>query len=221
MTSTPLNWYHLADSAFPTGGFAFSSGLEAAAKIGLFRSRNDFFQYLQCSIRQLASYDIPFVNSCFTEADTEQILEYYHAGITTPTMMRASLIQGRSLIRSLEQILGEGALKETCQRLPRNPDRRHWLLVFGWGLSEVGMELSEATRCLLYITVRDAISSAVRLGSIGPMEGHQMQHDLLQEGERLLERSQGSGYETARRLAPSLEISQAWHGHIYSKLFQS
>ncbi|WFB36930.1 urease accessory UreF family protein [Kiritimatiellota bacterium B12222] len=222
MTTPALNWYHLADSAFPTGGFAFSSGIEASAKFGLFTNRGQFMDTLRSALEQWVTYEIPFINSCFDEKeDVDALRESYHAGMTSSPMLRGSLVQGRSMLRSLEQLLGAEALKSTRERLPRNPERRHLLLVYGWGLAELGMPLTEAKNCFLYINVRDAISSAIRLGCIGPMEGHRMQHQLLQEGESLLSIQPLRDYRSARRNAPALEIAQAGHDRIYSKLFQS
>lgn len=221
MSTAALNWYHLADSAFPTGGFAFSSGVEAAAKLGLFTCRQQFTDFLRTAMAQLVRYEMTFLTSCFGRAHPTDIITYYHAGMTAPSLCRASLIQGRSLLRSLEHILGENSLPHTRSLLSIKPDRRHFLLVYGWGVQELGMDLPEARRCLLYINLRDWVSATIRLGSIGPMEGHQIQHQLLQEGNHLLNRYQDLSYTSARRTAPALDIAQSWHDQIYSKLFQN
>jgi urease accessory protein len=188
MSTAALNWYHLADSAFPTGGFAFSSGVEAAAKLGLFTCRQQFTDFLRTAMSQLACYEMAFLTGCYTGAKPTDMITRYHAGMTAPSICRASLIQGRSLLRSLEHLLGENALPHTRSLLSIKPDRRHFLLVYGWGLQELGMDAAEARRCLLYINLRDWISAAIRLGSIGPMEGHRIQHQLLREGDHLLTR---------------------------------
>ncbi|MDF3129379.1 urease accessory UreF family protein [Kiritimatiellaeota bacterium B1221] len=222
MTAAALNWFHIADSAFPTGGFAFSSGIEASAKFGLFTSRQQFVETLQTAVEQWISYEIPFLNSCFDDAeDPVALRDVYHAGMSSPPMLRSSLVQGRSMLRSLESLVGADALTRTRERVPRSPERRHLLLVYGWGLAELGMPLAEAQSCFMYINLRDAISSAIRLGCMGPMEGHQIQHQLLQEGDRKLSRALNRNFRTARRTAPALEIAQAGHDRIYSKLFQS
>jgi len=216
-----LKGYHLADSAFPTGGYAFSSGLEAAAKLGLFTCAQGFQDYLRASLRQWTAYDIPFLNSCYRHPRPAEVIERYHAGMLAPALCKASLLQGRCFIRCLLHLLGENALSETQALLPADPDRRHLLLAYGWGLRETGMDLAEARRCLLYINLRDGISAAVRLGSIGPMEGHALQHQLLRQGDEWLEAADGAGMEQARRCSPAIEIAQAHHARIYSKLFQN
>ena len=221
MPAARINWYHLADSAFPTGGYAFSSGLEAAAKLSLFTSTPQFEDFLRASLRQLCFFDLCYLNSCYQHEDRGEVLEGYHASMLSASMAKGSLIQGRSFLRCLEQLEGKAALEKTRKSLPRSPERRYFLLAFAWGLEELGMAQKEARDCFLFINLRDWISSATRLGSIGPMEGHRIQHRLLHEADALLEQTAGLTLHEAARCAPALETAQAWHANIYSKLFQT
>src|SRR5690606_38364499 len=96
-TASGFILFHLADSAFPTGGYAFSSGIEAAAKLGLFRTHQEFASYLRNALDQLNGYEIPFLQSFCQQPDAPELIEAYHAGCLVPGMTKASLIQGRSL----------------------------------------------------------------------------------------------------------------------------
>lgn len=216
-----LNWYHLADSAFPTGGYAFSAGLEAAAKLGLFSSMEEFEAYLRSSLAQVAAYEVPFLQACRNDSDSAAVIERYHAGLLSPSMVKASLVQGRSLLRALEQLEGREAIARTLARLPREPDRRHFVLAFGWGMAELGMESEETVRCFLFMNLRDGISAAVRLGSLGPMEGHRLQHRMLGELDDLVSGSAAKGWRDAVRSTPQIDAAQGYHNRIYSKLFQN
>ncbi len=216
-----LSAFHLADSAFPTGGYAFSSGLEAAAKLGLFQTDAEFEAYLGSFLEQLLAYELPFLNSAASEDLDPDMLQAYHAGLLVPEMMKASLIQGRSLLRALRSLHGSEALPRTLASFPRNPDRRHFLLIYGFALHELGFPLDDIQHGFLYMNVRDWISSAVRLGCLGPMEGHRIQHRLLARVPELLAGSDTVTWREARRNAPRVDHAQAWHTHIYSKLFQS
>ena len=53
--------WQLADSAFPTGGFAHSAGLEAAWQHGEVRNRSELQGYLLASLHQLGRAALPFV----------------------------------------------------------------------------------------------------------------------------------------------------------------
>jgi len=62
-SSPTRDWllWQLADSAFPTGGFAHSSGLEAAYQQGEVRGRDELRAFLETSLRQQFHFALPFV----------------------------------------------------------------------------------------------------------------------------------------------------------------
>jgi len=51
----------ISDSAFPTGAFAYSSGLEALARAGQFPAMRALEVYLDAHLRQAAAFDLAFV----------------------------------------------------------------------------------------------------------------------------------------------------------------
>jgi hypothetical protein len=55
--------WQLCDSAFPTGGFAHSLGLEAAWQHGEVRNRAELVSFLQASLHQLGHAALPFVTA--------------------------------------------------------------------------------------------------------------------------------------------------------------
>src|SRR5215207_450299 len=55
--------WQLCDSAFPTGGFAHSSGLEAAWQQGEVRDGPELQSWLETSLRQLGRSAVPFVRA--------------------------------------------------------------------------------------------------------------------------------------------------------------
>src|SRR5256885_14226395 len=61
--------WQLADSAFPTGGFAHSAGLEAAWQHGEVRNRAELLTFLETNLRQVGRVALPFVNTAYDEAE--------------------------------------------------------------------------------------------------------------------------------------------------------
>jgi hypothetical protein len=57
--------WQLCDSAFPTGGFAHSSGLEAAWQHGEVRGRTELVAFIKTSLDQLGHAGLPFVTAAF------------------------------------------------------------------------------------------------------------------------------------------------------------
>jgi hypothetical protein len=62
--------WQLVDSAFPTGGFAHSGGLEAAWQHGEVRGRVDLSSFLDASLLQAGHAMLPFVTAAIDEPET-------------------------------------------------------------------------------------------------------------------------------------------------------
>lgn len=60
-TNSLLNLLQISDSAFPTGSFAHSAGLEAAYQRGLLTTSEKVEQFLLASIENVGSFSVPFV----------------------------------------------------------------------------------------------------------------------------------------------------------------
>src|SRR5258708_31155566 len=73
--STSTSWLllQLGDSAFPVGGFAHSSGLEAAVQSGWVRDSKSIENYCVDCVRQAGSFSLPFVVAA--HRDVERLVE--------------------------------------------------------------------------------------------------------------------------------------------------
>lgn len=60
-TNSLLNLLQISDSAFPTGSFAHSAGLEAAYQRGLLTTSEKVEQFLLASVENVGSFSAPFV----------------------------------------------------------------------------------------------------------------------------------------------------------------
>jgi urease accessory protein len=96
----------------------------------------------------------------------------------------------------------------------------HQVPVVASALSLFSVDLSQARLFALWMFLRDQISSAVRLGILGPMEAAAIHHRRLAGLESLAERSPHR-IQDARRMAPLWDVAQGLHERLYSRLFQS
>ena len=217
---------HLADSAFPVGGFAFSSGLESAAKIGLIDSLSTFAHYLEAFVEQVGQMELPYLNSIWDAPDErkherKRIIDELDATILLPTMNKASILQGKSLFRLLAPMYPDRGIREMRKWFIEADVPCHLLAVITLGMKYIGFRKRDAQRVYVYIMVRDQISSAIRLGLVGPQDGHLLQRWLYDRCEQITEASEGKVYTDAVKTCPALEIAQGYHEQIYTKLFQN
>ena len=216
---------HLVDSAIPTGSFAYSYGLESSITFGLvntpFALRNYLYSYLQ----QAGSAELPFINSTFrlTEKSPEFqfVAEEYDAQLLVPNLYKASAVQGRNWLKLLATFYPEAELESVTQWFARQQIPPHFTLVFTLALQRVGFALHELQAMYLHILLRDQLSAAIRLGFLGPLDGHQLQHDFYTVFEHLLAGQEGKQFGEASRSAFMLDVAQVLHEEVYSRLFQN
>lgn len=195
--------YQLADSAFPTGGFAHSGGLEASVQAGVV---NDIAAWLRDAAIGVGHGALPFVSAMYTREplDVDRACDAF---LTSSVANRASRTQGRALV-------------ETCVRsFPSfaRPAVEHHAPAFGACARALGVAEDDARRVFLHLSVRGLASAAVRLGVLGPHRAqaiHFGMHELL---ERIVADRVGEPAQTA----PLQELFGATHDRLYSRLFQS
>lgn len=244
-----LSLLQLADSCFPAGGFAFSNGLEGLAKTGRLRDLEDFRQYLECYLDQVAGAEMPFLNSAFPLVDPAgpgaldtpaapaaalepfgeafaEVAREWDACLSLPSPRRASLAQGQAWLRAMEGAYGEDAVLGPALRAlrPRFRDLEapaHFLMALAAGLRVAGFALGEAQSLLLHMALRDQLGAAVRLGLVGSLQAQGMHRRFAPRAEALRRRHAARPHHRSRKTAPMIEMGQAGHPYLYSRLFQS
>ena len=214
---------HLADSALPTGSFAYSYGLESSLTFGLVRSETEFRAYLYSFLQQVMSFEIPFATSAasISKEELPTLLTEYDAQLLTPALHRASLTQGKNWLKLLATFYPEAALAKLGEELAQQHLPGHLVPLFGLSLGRVGFALIDIQATYLHLALRDQLSAAIRLGFIGPMAGHLLQHDFYSVFESLLAAADIRPYTEATRCTVLLDVAQMLHDDIYSRLFQN
>ena len=213
---------HLADSALPTGSFAYSYGLESSITFGLVRTETEFRAYLYSFLQQVMGFEIPFINSAaLGTGDLPTLLTEYDAQLLTPVLHRASLTQGKNWLKLLATFYPDAGLTELGRDLARQHLPAHFVPLFGLSLGKTGFALPDIQTTYLHLALRDQLSAAIRLGFIGPMAGHLLQHDFYSIFESLLNSADIRPYTAATRSTLLLDVAQMFHDDIYSRLFQN
>jgi urease accessory protein len=134
---------------------------------------------------------------------------------------RASRAQGRALLDVAARASGDAALAGARERCVRGELDGHLAPAFGFATRALGVARDDALAAFLHVALRGALSAAVRLGVVGPTEAqalHLRLHAALAAG---LAAGGALGADDVAQTAPLLELYQATHDQLYSRLFQS
>ena len=214
---------HLADSALPAGGYAFSAGLESAYRLGMLNGAAGLEQYLGAFLDGVATGEMPFVIAGM-EADDDELDEavgHYGASLSAPAARRASLVLGRNWLRLLEGLYPGRAVEAIRRFFSSRNLPVHFAPTFGRGLAALGWDGDAARQLFLFQAVRDQLSAAVRLGAVGPMAGNRLQMKFYGRCRWLLEANRERHWRQACRGAPLVDLAQLQHDRLYTRLFQS
>lgn len=220
---TASDWllWQLADSAFPTGGFAHSGGLEAAWQQGELDSAARLEAFFEASLVQYGRGALPLMTAVWNAPERWfELDEWCEAFTTNHVANRASRLQGQAFLASVERVFAPAAL-ETAGQDGQRPPCGHWAPAFGAVAAALKVERRTAARLFLFLHLRALVSAAVRLGVTGPLHGQSMQHRLGARAEGVLERCLNLGLEDLAQTAPLIELWQGTQDRLYSRLFQS
>ena len=203
----------LADSAFPTGGFAHSFGLEAAAQAGEAR---DLMRFAREAVWQAGHGALPLARAAYeSPAQLPALDARADAFLTNHVANRASRTQGRALASTCARVFpGEVAAPPAGLRM-------HFAPLWGATFRALGISLADAQRLQLFSTARGVLSAAVRLGLCGTHEGQLMLDALAPLLEEVHAACAGLGVESLAQTAPLLDLLQGTHDQLYSRLFMS
>jgi urease accessory protein len=214
-----LAW-QVIDSAFPTGAFAHSWGLEAAWQHGEVDGLDSLRLFLDASIQQAGYAAMPLVNAAYLAPDRLEALdELAEAFLINPVANRTSRVQGRTLVATARRIWPSTALADLQARAEAT--RAHVAPLSGAVFLAIGLPLSTAQKVVLYGAARGVLAAAVRLGIAGSYEAQRMQFECGPRLDLLAERCGGLRECDLAQTAPVLDLLQSRHDRLYSRLFQS
>jgi urease accessory protein len=217
----PWRVLQLADSGFPTGGFAHSGGLEAAVQQGEVRGREGLERFARELLWQAGHGALPLLSEAWREPSTLAVLDARaEAFLTNHVANRASRTQGRAFLDTCSRIF-PGPVAPLRQAARAQGLRYHHSPLFGAVLRALDIELSDAQQLHLSLTLRGTLSAAVRMGLVGTHESHQLQHQCAPLLDEVLGACAGLGVESLAQTSPLLDLLGATHDRLYSRLFLS
>jgi urease accessory protein len=222
-----LQGLRFVDSFFPSGGFAYSSGLEAAVQGGAVRNAEDLSRYVEGLLRHGMSrreavavrltHDAMEKKTLQIAFDADRELDATKTGRESRL---ASRQMGRQIIRiAAEQIGGQPILRDFHAAVEAEQTPCHLAVSLGLVLASSGWSREEAVAAYLYQVATGLMSAALKLLPIGQREGQR----LLEGWMPLIGELSGSTQSdtTMTSWSPIQDIYAMRHSRLASRLFRS
>jgi urease accessory protein len=212
--------WQLVDSAFPTGSFAHSGGLEAAWQSGEIPGLAALETFAVAVLEQTGYGTLPLLNAAYAEPsrfdELDQLADLF---LINPVSNRASRVQGRALAATAARIWPSEPIPTVAARVETGIG--HQGPVMGAVFAALNLPLAVARQVCLYTAVRGVLAAAVRLGIAGSYESQRLLHDLGPSIAAVADRARDFDERNLAQTAPIVDLLQAAHDRLYSRLFQS
>ncbi|MBA2486755.1 MAG: hypothetical protein H0V35_11775 [Nitrospira sp.] len=226
-TISLLTGLRFIDSFFPSGGYAYSSGLEAAVQDGAVRTGDELSHYVEDMFRQGVAHReavaVGVAHTALLRDDIQPALSVdheLHAMKIGYESRVASQQMGRQVVKiAIEQPAAHAVLKDFFAAIEADRTPGHFPVALALTLAHAGWDKTETIAAFCYQTAIGFVSAAVKLLPIGQREG---QH-LLERWMPLLDECAKSAAESKRMTAwsPIQDIYAMRHSRLESRLFRS
>lgn len=226
-TLSLLQGLRFIDSFFPSGGYAFSSGLEAAVQGGCVKNAEDLSWFvLESLTRGLGERDAVAAGLAH---------EAFSGGMRGPVVTVDQELEAMKIGREgriASRQMGRQVIRVAAERRDRCPLLHEYLvdveagnspghLAVSLGLTLAAAEWSkeDAIAALLYQAATGYAAAAMKLLPIGQREGQRLLESWLAEIEPVSR--QAAQQRILRSWSPVQDIYAMRHGRLESRLFRS
>lgn len=222
-----LEGLRFIDTFFPSGGYAFSSGLEAAVQGGAVKNSDQLGRYIEdllpggMSHREILAARLAsragLTGKVSAALDIDRKLD---AMKLSRESRMASRQMGRQVIKVAADLMrAKSVLNEYRDEVESDRAPGHFAVTFSLTLGACGWRPQETAAAFLYQTAVGFISAAMRLIPMGQHEGQRLLNEWLPLIERI-SREAGSGTAMSS-WSPIQDIYAMRHGSLEWRLFRS
>ncbi len=226
-TPALIEGLRFVDSFFPSGGYAFSSGLEAAVQGGAVKNSVQLARYVEDLLRGGMSRREALATKLANRAASTGSMDaaiHVDRELDATKLGRESRLasrqMGRQVIRiAADQIRAKLILSEYRDEVEADRAPGHLSVTFGITMGTCGWSPEQTAAALLYQTAVGFISAAMRLSPIGQHEGQRILGEWLPLIERISREVNPN--ETMSSWSPIQDIYAMRHGALEWRLFRS
>jgi len=226
-TLSLLNGLRFVDSFFPSGGYAFSSGLEAAVQGGAVQNVEQLSRYvvesLTTGMGEREAVAVGLAHEAYVSGSLEiaikadRELEAMKLGRESRT---ASRQMGRQVIRlAADKRARHPLIEGYLAAVEAEQTPGHLAVSFGLTLAAAGWSKENTIAAFLYQTATGFVAAAMKLMPLGQREGQKLLESWIEVIERI---SHNAAHQRVlQSWSPVQDIYAMRHSLLESRLFRS
>jgi urease accessory protein len=223
-----LSLLHFADTAFPTGGYAHSFGLERYCQAGIVRDADGVERFLRAQLegaagpcdataavgtaRAIARGDVDGCHQIDLTVDAMKPVREFREG---------SRQMGRQTLRVSSALTGDERLGAYLEAVNAGTAPGHHAPAFGMAAGIFGWSAEATAASFLYSTTALLVGAALRLLPIGQMTGQWVLWRLHPVIARVAREAADRDLADLFTFAPGLDIAGMLHARLETRLFRS
>ena len=223
-----LSLLHFGDSAFPTGGYAHSFGLETYCQSGTVRSRRDLERFLVAQLEgQSGPCDATAAVGVLGAAASGDLAACRAVDDTLEAMKavrefrEASRQMGRQTLRVATAVTEDARLVAYASDVERSLAPGHHGVAYGLAAAALGWTAEATATAYLYSATALLVGAALRLLPMGQLEGQRVLWALHPVIERVAREAARRDVSDIWSFAPGIELAGIRHASLDMRLFRS
>ena len=220
-----LRLLQLSDTAFPTGSFSHSMGLEAFSEAGELRDAQDLWRVIKLHLSALATSDCVALRAAHGETSLERLF-YVDRMLAATKLARelraASSSTGKRFLVSVAALgvedttLGDFTAAVRAGALPGN-------LAVGYGVAApaLGLGVEETLHAYLYATVASLVAAGQKLVPLGGSVAQRVLYELGEDVIHTAEIGEDMEVEDMHAFSPTVDVRSMMHERQRTRLYIS